>query len=77
MLFFFQVEELTKEIHNRKEKDTSSVEVQTEDYAAWSQAGREGGDCLNRHLEQYLVLIFFKYKIHFKSVSLAALNLVT
>ncbi|XP_029860640.1 angiogenic factor with G patch and FHA domains 1 [Aquila chrysaetos chrysaetos] len=33
-----QVEELTKEIHNRKEKDTSSVEVQTEDYAVWSQA---------------------------------------
>ncbi|KAM6033415.1 angiogenic factor with G patch and FHA domains 1 isoform 2-T2 [Chlamydotis macqueenii] len=33
-----QVEELTKEIHNRKEKDTCSVEVQTEDYAAWSQA---------------------------------------
>ncbi|KAF1663815.1 Angiogenic factor with G patch and FHA domains 1, partial [Aptenodytes patagonicus] len=33
-----QVEELTKEIHRRKEKDTSSVEVQTEDYAAWSQA---------------------------------------
>ncbi|KAM9588029.1 angiogenic factor with G patch and FHA domains 1 isoform X1 [Harpia harpyja] len=33
-----QVEELTKEIHNRKEKDTSSVEIQTEDYAAWSQA---------------------------------------
>ncbi|NXY45086.1 AGGF1 factor, partial [Ceuthmochares aereus] len=33
-----QVEELTKEIHNRKEKDTASVEVQTEDYAAWSQA---------------------------------------
>ncbi|KAM7077405.1 angiogenic factor with G patch and FHA domains 1 isoform 2-T2 [Ciconia maguari] len=33
-----QVEELAKEIHNRKEKDTSSVEVQTEDYAAWSQA---------------------------------------
>ncbi|XP_031413122.1 angiogenic factor with G patch and FHA domains 1, partial [Meleagris gallopavo] len=32
-----QVEELTKEIHSRKEKDTSSVEVQTEDYA-WSQA---------------------------------------
>ncbi|KFP34745.1 Angiogenic factor with G patch and FHA domains 1, partial [Chlamydotis macqueenii] len=32
------VEELTKEIHNRKEKDTCSVEVQTEDYAAWSQA---------------------------------------
>ncbi|XP_052526181.1 angiogenic factor with G patch and FHA domains 1 isoform X2 [Tympanuchus pallidicinctus] len=31
-----QVEELTKEIHSRKEKDTSSVEVQTEDYA-WSQ----------------------------------------
>uniref|UniRef100_A0A8B9PG08 Angiogenic factor with G patch and FHA domains 1 n=1 Tax=Apteryx owenii TaxID=8824 RepID=A0A8B9PG08_APTOW len=39
MLFFFQVEELTKEVHNRKkkEKDTSSVEVQTDDYAAWSQ----------------------------------------
>ncbi|XP_050572360.1 angiogenic factor with G patch and FHA domains 1 isoform X2 [Cygnus atratus] len=33
-----QVEELTKEIYSRKEKDTSSVEVQTEDYAAWSQA---------------------------------------
>ncbi|KAF1474966.1 Angiogenic factor with G patch and FHA domains 1, partial [Eudyptula minor novaehollandiae] len=33
-----QVEELTKEIHRRKEKDTSSVEVQTEDYAVWSQA---------------------------------------
>ncbi|NXM87710.1 AGGF1 factor, partial [Oenanthe oenanthe] len=33
-----QIEELTKEIHNRKEKDTSSVEVQTEDFAAWSQA---------------------------------------
>ncbi|XP_009706737.1 PREDICTED: angiogenic factor with G patch and FHA domains 1 [Cariama cristata] len=33
-----EVEELTKEIHNRKEKDTSSVEVQTENYAAWSQA---------------------------------------
>ncbi|XP_066844058.1 angiogenic factor with G patch and FHA domains 1 isoform X2 [Anser cygnoides] len=33
-----QVEELTKEIYHRKEKDTSSVEVQTEDYAAWSQA---------------------------------------
>ncbi|XP_066195716.1 angiogenic factor with G patch and FHA domains 1 isoform X1 [Sylvia atricapilla] len=33
-----QVEELTKEIHTRKEKDTSSVEVQTEDCAAWSQA---------------------------------------
>ncbi|NWH80342.1 AGGF1 factor, partial [Piaya cayana] len=32
-----QLEELTKEIHNRKE-DTASVEVQTEDYAAWSQA---------------------------------------
>ncbi|XP_048787727.1 angiogenic factor with G patch and FHA domains 1 isoform X2 [Lagopus muta] len=31
-----QVKELTKEIHSRKEKDTSSVEVQTEDYA-WSQ----------------------------------------
>ncbi|KAF2978104.1 hypothetical protein EK904_007235 [Melospiza melodia maxima] len=38
MQFFFQVEELTKEIHNRKEKDTSNVEVQTEDCAAWSQA---------------------------------------
>lgn len=56
MQFFFQVEELTKEIHNRKEKDTSSVEVQTEDCAAWSQAGRESGDCLNGHLEQYLSL---------------------
>ncbi|XP_074713326.1 angiogenic factor with G patch and FHA domains 1 isoform X2 [Strix uralensis] len=33
-----QVEELTKEIHNSKKKDTSSVEVQTEDYTAWSQA---------------------------------------
>ncbi|XP_027302139.3 angiogenic factor with G patch and FHA domains 1 isoform X1 [Anas platyrhynchos] len=33
-----QVEELTKEIHSRKEKDTSSIGVQTEDYAAWSQA---------------------------------------
>ncbi|XP_065517267.1 angiogenic factor with G patch and FHA domains 1 isoform X3 [Lathamus discolor] len=33
-----QVEELTKEILSRKEKDTYSVEVQTEDYAAWSQA---------------------------------------
>ncbi|NWU93746.1 AGGF1 factor, partial [Upupa epops] len=33
-----QVEELTKDIHNRKSKDTSSVEVQTEDYVAWSQA---------------------------------------
>lgn len=44
MQFFFQVEELTKEIRNRKEKNTSSVEVQTEDCAAWSQAGREGGD---------------------------------
>nr|XP_009686907.1 PREDICTED: angiogenic factor with G patch and FHA domains 1 [Struthio camelus australis] len=34
-----RVEELSKEIHNRKkkEKETSSVEVQTEDYAAWSQ----------------------------------------
>lgn len=49
MLFFFQVEELTKEILSRKEKDTYSVEVQTEDYAAWSQAGREGGDCFSRH----------------------------
>ncbi|XP_009950442.1 PREDICTED: angiogenic factor with G patch and FHA domains 1-like, partial [Leptosomus discolor] len=33
-----QVEELTKELRNRKEKVTSSVEVQTEDYAAWLQA---------------------------------------
>ncbi|XP_057261409.1 angiogenic factor with G patch and FHA domains 1 isoform X2 [Pezoporus wallicus] len=33
-----QVEELTKEILSRKEKDTYSVEEQTEDYAAWSQA---------------------------------------
>nr|XP_038026467.1 angiogenic factor with G patch and FHA domains 1 isoform X2 [Anas platyrhynchos] len=33
-----QVEELTKEIHSRKEKDTSSIGIQTEDYAAWSQA---------------------------------------
>ncbi|XP_065513826.1 angiogenic factor with G patch and FHA domains 1 [Caloenas nicobarica] len=33
-----QVEELTKKLHKRKEKDTSSVEVQTEDYAVWSQA---------------------------------------
>ncbi|KAM4640025.1 angiogenic factor with G patch and FHA domains 1 isoform 2-T2 [Amazona ochrocephala] len=33
-----QVEELSKEIPSRKEKDTYSVEVQTEDYAAWSQA---------------------------------------
>ncbi|KFQ73946.1 Angiogenic factor with G patch and FHA domains 1, partial [Phaethon lepturus] len=32
------VEELAKEVHNRKEKDTSSIEVQTEDYAVWSQA---------------------------------------
>ncbi|XP_062455730.1 angiogenic factor with G patch and FHA domains 1 isoform X1 [Rhea pennata] len=34
-----QVEELTKEAHNgkKKEKETSSVEVQTDDYAAWSQ----------------------------------------
>ncbi|XP_008947415.1 PREDICTED: angiogenic factor with G patch and FHA domains 1, partial [Merops nubicus] len=32
------VEELTKEIHSRKEIVVSSVEVQTEDYAAWSQA---------------------------------------
>ncbi|XP_009866501.1 PREDICTED: angiogenic factor with G patch and FHA domains 1 [Apaloderma vittatum] len=38
MLFFFQVEELTEEIHNTTGKGTSSVEVQTEDYAAWSQA---------------------------------------
>lgn len=51
MLFFFQVEELTKKLCKKKEKDTSSVEVQTEDYAVWSQAGREAGDCLNRHLE--------------------------
>ncbi|KAM9167807.1 angiogenic factor with G patch and FHA domains 1 isoform 2-T2 [Mergus octosetaceus] len=33
-----QVEELTKEIHSRKEKDTSSIGIQTEDCAAWSQA---------------------------------------
>ncbi|KAK2521252.1 Aggf1 [Columba livia] len=33
-----QVEELTKKLRKRKEKDTSSVEVQTEDYAVWSQA---------------------------------------
>ncbi|KAM6228277.1 angiogenic factor with G patch and FHA domains 1-like [Spheniscus humboldti] len=33
-----RVEELTKEIHSGKEKDKSSVEIQTEDYAAWSQA---------------------------------------
>ncbi|XP_071587450.1 angiogenic factor with G patch and FHA domains 1 isoform X2 [Heliangelus exortis] len=33
-----QVEELTKEIQNRKKRDTASVEVQTEDYASWSQA---------------------------------------
>ncbi|NXJ82152.1 AGGF1 factor, partial [Trogon melanurus] len=33
-----RVEELTEEIHNTKGKDTSSVEVQTEDYATWSQA---------------------------------------
>ncbi|PKK23435.1 angiogenic factor with G patch and FHA domains 1 [Columba livia] len=32
------VEELTKKLRKRKEKDTSSVEVQTEDYAVWSQA---------------------------------------
>ncbi|KFP72283.1 Angiogenic factor with G patch and FHA domains 1, partial [Apaloderma vittatum] len=32
------VEELTEEIHNTTGKGTSSVEVQTEDYAAWSQA---------------------------------------
>ncbi|XP_010177820.1 PREDICTED: angiogenic factor with G patch and FHA domains 1-like, partial [Mesitornis unicolor] len=32
------VEELTKEIRSRKEKNTSSIEVQTEDYVAWSQA---------------------------------------
>lgn len=77
MQFFFQVEELTKKLHKRKEKDTSSVEVQTEDYAVWSQAGRESGDCLNRRLEQYLLLNFLKYKIYFKSISLAALNPVT
>ncbi|XP_037229029.1 angiogenic factor with G patch and FHA domains 1 isoform X2 [Falco biarmicus] len=33
-----QVEELTKEIRNTKEKDACSVEVQTEHYAPWSQA---------------------------------------
>ncbi|XP_030421513.1 angiogenic factor with G patch and FHA domains 1 isoform X4 [Gopherus evgoodei] len=35
-----QVEELSKEIHDRKEKerDTSSVEVQTEDYDSWQQS---------------------------------------
>ncbi|NXN23757.1 AGGF1 factor, partial [Nycticryphes semicollaris] len=33
-----QVEDLTKEIRTMKEKDTSSVELQTEDYAAWAQA---------------------------------------
>ncbi|NXI34642.1 AGGF1 factor, partial [Galbula dea] len=33
-----QMEELTEEIHSGKEKDTSSVAVQTEDYAVWSQA---------------------------------------
>ncbi|XP_025891184.1 angiogenic factor with G patch and FHA domains 1 [Nothoprocta perdicaria] len=33
-----QVEELTKEAQNReKKKDTSSVEVQTDEYAAWSE----------------------------------------
>lgn len=58
MLFFFQVEDLIKEIHNRKEKSTSSIAVQTEDYASWSQAGREGGGCSNRHLQQYLILTF-------------------
>lgn len=56
MQFFFQVEELTKEIHNRKEKAACSVEVQTEDCAAWSQAGRESGDCLNGDMELYLNL---------------------
>uniref|UniRef100_A0A8D0FJE1 Angiogenic factor with G patch and FHA domains 1 n=1 Tax=Strix occidentalis caurina TaxID=311401 RepID=A0A8D0FJE1_STROC len=69
-----QVEELTKEIHNSKKKDTSSIEVQTEDYTAWSQAGRDSGGCLNRHLEQYLTLKFLTYQICFKSMSLAALN---
>ncbi|NXG50858.1 AGGF1 factor, partial [Psilopogon haemacephalus] len=33
-----QAEDLTKEIHNRKEKSISSIAVQTEDYASWSQA---------------------------------------
>ncbi|NXW88633.1 AGGF1 factor, partial [Alopecoenas beccarii] len=33
-----QVEELTKKLHERKDKNTSCVEVQTEDYAVWSQA---------------------------------------
>ncbi|XP_006268245.1 angiogenic factor with G patch and FHA domains 1 isoform X1 [Alligator mississippiensis] len=35
-----QVEELSKEIHDKKkrEKGTSSVEVQTEDHAAWSES---------------------------------------
>ncbi|XP_074425017.1 angiogenic factor with G patch and FHA domains 1 isoform X2 [Larus michahellis] len=33
-----QVEELTKEIYNMKNKDISSVELQTEGYAAWPQA---------------------------------------
>ncbi|XP_054034420.1 angiogenic factor with G patch and FHA domains 1 [Dryobates pubescens] len=33
-----QVEDLTKEVDNRKEKSTSSIAVQTEDYAVWSQA---------------------------------------
>ncbi|NXD12562.1 AGGF1 factor, partial [Nothocercus nigrocapillus] len=34
-----QVEELTKEVRNREKKNkTSSVEVQTDEYAAWSEA---------------------------------------
>ncbi|NXN14200.1 AGGF1 factor, partial [Indicator maculatus] len=33
-----QVEDLTKEIDNRKKKNTSNIAVQTEEYAAWSQA---------------------------------------
>ncbi|NWI08526.1 AGGF1 factor, partial [Crypturellus soui] len=32
-----QIEELTKKIQNREKKDTSSVEVQTDEYAAWSE----------------------------------------
>uniref|UniRef100_A0A8C8RUD7 Angiogenic factor with G patch and FHA domains 1 n=1 Tax=Pelusios castaneus TaxID=367368 RepID=A0A8C8RUD7_9SAUR len=33
-----QVEELSNEIHDRKKRETSSVEVQTEDYASWQQS---------------------------------------
>ncbi|NXU53587.1 AGGF1 factor, partial [Turnix velox] len=33
-----QVEELTKKIANMEKTETSSIEVQTEDYAEWSQA---------------------------------------